>query len=288
MSNNTSVDIAKPYIIMSIEKELRHSIETAIEKYNSQMSTITNIIHNCSISDINESSENAICISDKSEISNLTSRLNTLEGTLQSFMTEQRVKIEELHATILNSIVMRDAELESKKQIIYMNDSESEYSSIVQPHLNSPLKSENIRFVPNSYNDVPIQIAEVIEVIDSDNESPNDSEHEGKDDDEIIEETTETVEVEEDKETIKEQEQEQKEVQKSEEIQVNQETTKVEEQNKKEDENEEEEIELEEVEENGKIYYKDTRNIIYSLTEDGELSDPVGKWSQKRNKILFF
>ncbi len=56
-----------------------------------------------------------------------------------------------------------------------------------------------------------------------------------------------------------------------------------------EDEEEEEEPNLEEIEFEGKTYYKDDENNVYTTDEDGDIDpNPVGRWLVKSQKIKFF
>jgi hypothetical protein len=60
----------------------------------------------------------------------------------------------------------------------------------------------------------------------------------------------------------------------------------------KEDEVEDEEeegVELTEIEYNGVTYYKDPEDFVYSMTDDGELSEnPVGYWKEKGSKVVLY
>jgi len=56
-----------------------------------------------------------------------------------------------------------------------------------------------------------------------------------------------------------------------------------------EDEEEEEEAALEEFEFEGKTYYKDEENNVYTTDEDGDVDpNPVGRWLAKSQKVKFF
>ncbi len=56
-----------------------------------------------------------------------------------------------------------------------------------------------------------------------------------------------------------------------------------------ENEEEDEETPLVEFEFEGKTYYRDEENLVYTLTEDGELDDtPVGRYLPKSEKVKYF
>lgn len=51
-------------------------------------------------------------------------------------------------------------------------------------------------------------------------------------------------------------------------------------------EEETEEVSLEEFEYKGSTYYKDEENNVYMLDEDGELTEPIGVWSEVKKRII--
>jgi cobalamin biosynthesis protein CobT len=107
-------------------------------------------------------------------------------------------------------------------------------------------------------------------------------EEEGEENDEVEEENDEVEEEEEEEEEEGEEEQEQKGVEKNKQQEEDEEE-------QEEEEEEEEGIELEEIEFNGKTYYKDDENIVYGLDKNGEINDsPIGKWYEKAKTIKFF
>ena len=56
-----------------------------------------------------------------------------------------------------------------------------------------------------------------------------------------------------------------------------------------EEEEEEEGVELEEITYQGTVYYRDPEQYIYSVNEEGEVSeDPVGYWKEKTKNIAFY
>jgi hypothetical protein len=113
-------------------------------------------------------------------------------------------------------------------------------------------------------NENEIQIEECTDTINNDNEnddiidSNNTDEHDDKQEDENVGEESEEAE-------------EAEEVDEVEEV-----------------EEEVEETEFEEITYKGKCYYKDQDGLIYIADENGEVSDPIGKWSQKTNGVVFF
>ena len=59
-----------------------------------------------------------------------------------------------------------------------------------------------------------------------------------------------------------------------------------EEEEAQEEEAEAEEVSLEEFEYKGSTYYRDPENNVYMLDEDGELTDPIGVWSEVKKRII--
>jgi hypothetical protein len=100
-----------------------------------------------------------------------------------------------------------------------------------------------------------------------------------------VEQEVEEQEVEVEQE-VEEQEEQEVEVKEPEEV----EEEEVEEEEVEEVEEEEgDDMEYEEIEYNGSTYYRDTDKFVYSMNEDGELSEhPIGYWKEKSKTITFY
>jgi flagellar biosynthesis GTPase FlhF len=104
----------------------------------------------------------------------------------------------------------------------------------------------------------------------------------------LVEEEGEEAEEEEEEAQEEEVEEEEEKEEEAEE-QEEEETEEQQEQEEQEEEETEEELELEEVEFNGKTYYKDDENIVYGLDKNGEIDEtPLGRWYEKTKSIKYF
>ena len=106
---------------------------------------------------------------------------------------------------------------------------------------------------------------------------------------EAVEQLEEVEAVEEEVEQEVEVEVEAEEVEAEEVEAVEEEAVEEEEEAEEEEEEEQEDMEYEEIEYNGSTYYRDTDKFVYSMNEDGELSDhPIGYWKEKSKTITFY
>jgi hypothetical protein len=158
---------------------------------------------------------------------------------------------------------------------IYCINKESESNTIV-----TVIKTPEI--IPN----IPDDLSAIPDIEDDQLDLDAEEQEEEETEQEETEEEEDEVEVEvevEEEETEEQEEEVEVEVEEQEEEET--EEVEVEEE---EEEEEEEGIELEEIEYNGKTYYKDGEGFIYSVTDGEPSENPVGYWKEKAQSIAFY